>query len=467
MATPTRTDLPLPAAPANDGRTTDVPLLVRFTAFAVFVFPSSMVIEPIGAAGTLPMMLACLLFAFWLCSFVWGLHRPVTRRHPGRLAISAFLLSVLASYLAMYAGWTGPVSEAGYAAADRWLILIMASFGLILVIAECARSMEKVMQLSRWILAGAFFSCLVAVVQFLFRVNPMEWMQMAMVGFVYNGGDTAFQVRGSLVRPAGTTFTSIELAVVMAMLIPLSIWRAMHDLRGRRWFHWLQTALLVFSVVATVSRSGVLAIAVGLLVFLPFTPPRFRRRVLIVLPFLVVAIFIAVPGVLSTLGGALTADVSDPSISTRVNNYPRVTRMIDLHPIFGVGPGTYLPENALQILDNQYLNTAVTTGVVGLIGLVVYLMFPAITAIHTARHAQTEQLRGLAGALAAALSIAAVCSGTFDSLSFPVFALCYPLLVGLAGAVWQIVRESGPSAFHPYPPIHPHPRRGRDSRWTL
>ena len=44
-----------------------------------------------------------------------------------------------------------------------------------------------------------------------------------MVGLVENGNASAFQSRGALMRVAGTTLHPIELAVVTAMLLPLSV----------------------------------------------------------------------------------------------------------------------------------------------------------------------------------------------------------------------------------------------------
>ncbi len=419
----------------------DVPLLLRVAAFSIFFFPSSMVIDVIGAAGTVPLMLACLLLAFWVASWVWNLHHPIPLRFPGRAAGVMLFLAVGCSYVALYGGWIGRTDETALASADRWMILVAASLGLILVAGETVRTMADVLQLSRWILAGAFFCSVVGLIQFTLHINPMEWIQTAMAGFTYNGGDTAFQQRGNLMRVSGSTFHSIEFAVVSAMLLPLSIWRALYDPRGKRWFHWLQTALLVFAVASTVSRSGTLAAAVAIAVFLPFMPRMARRVVMIALPFVVTFLFLAVPGFLGTLTSALTADNTDPSISTRTNNYPRVVRMVDENPWFGLGPGNYRAENALQILDNQYLNAAVSLGLIGLAFLVLYLWLPVVTTVIAARAAQTPALRSLAGAVAGGLAVAAVCSVTFDSLSFPVFALVYPLLVGLSGGVWRMVKS--------------------------
>lgn len=425
-------------SPEGHGRT---PLLVRFTLFAIFFFPATMVIEPIGASGTVPILLCLLLLAFWVVSWLWGLHDPVPARHPGRLAISLLLLATFASYAALYAGWTGGSDDTTRASADRWVLLLAASTALILVIAEVVRTMADALQLVRALLAGAFFCCLVGVVQFVFRVNPMEWIQEAMPGFIYNGGDTPFQIRGSLIRVAGSTFHSIELGVVASMLIPLSMWRALHDPRGRRWFHWVQTALLLFAVATTVSRSGILGLVIGLAVFVPFLPRLVRRWLLFASPVIVAGVFFVVPGFVGTISSAIGADISDPSIATRVNNYPRVVQLLDSRPVLGAGPGNYTPPDALRILDNQYLGSLVTLGLVGLAATLVYFILPGIAGVLAAKAAPDPRLRSLAAAVAAGALVGGVCSVTFDSLSFPVFALVYPALVGLGGGVWRLVRR--------------------------
>lgn len=417
------------------------PLLLRVIAFGVFFFPSSMVLGGLGAAGTVPLLLSLGLFLLWAVSFLLGMHDPIDFRHPGRFALVALVLASCLSYIALVSGWTGGSTPVVRASADRWLILLAASAGIVLVTAERIRTITDALVLVRALLAGGVFCCLVAVTQFYFRVNPMEWLQAAMPGFTYNGGDTAFQARGALVRVSGSTFHSIELAVVAAMLLPLSIWRGLYDPIGRKWVHWGGTALLVFAVASTVSRSGVLGLTVGILTVLPFLPRAARHWLGLIFPVLLAALFLTVPGLVSTISASVSADNSDPSISNRTDNYPRVAAMFEQRPILGTGPGNYIPQNAVFILDNQYLNTAVTLGIVGLIAVVLYLLLPGLAAIQAARVATTESLKCLAGAIAAAGLVAGVCSLGFDSLSFPVFALVYPLFVGLGGAVWILVKR--------------------------
>jgi O-antigen ligase len=219
------------------------------------------------------------------------------------------------------------------------------------------------------------------------------------------------------------------------------VWRALFDAQGRKWMHWAQCAILTFAIAATVSRSGTLALGVIVLVFVPFLPGSARRWATLTVPAIVVALFLLVPGFITTITGALTATGTDPSISTRTNNYPRVEALLVRHPWFGLGPGNYQPTSALEILDNEYLRGAVTMGVLGLVAMTLYLWLPGLTSFRAARLAGAPGVRTLAAAAAAACGVAAVTSLTFDSMSFPVFALLYPFFVGLSGAVWNLVRR--------------------------
>lgn len=428
------------SSPAAHERAGKVPFIVRAVAFCIFFFPSSMVFKPIGAAGTVPMILAVLIFVLWICSVVFGLHNPMSIRHPGRVTLAALFLATCASYAALYAGITGGSTPIARASADRWLILLIASAGIVLVVGEVIRTLEDAMILIRTLLAGAFFCCLIAVIQFFFRINPMDWFQYAMPGFTYNGGDTPFQSRGALLRVAGSTFHSIELAVVSAMLLPLSIWRLIYDHRGWIGYKLLGTMLLIFAIASTVSRSGVLGLVVGLAAFIPFLPPTPRIWALIASPIALAGLFLGVPGLISTLTETITSSSTDPSISTRTNNYPRVEAMVAHRPILGAGPGNYEADTAIHILDNEYLNAAVTLGLVGLLAMAVYLLVPGAASILAGRASRTPQLKSFAGAVGAGGLVAGICSLTFDSMSFPVFALTYPVLIGLGGAAWNMTK---------------------------
>jgi O-antigen ligase len=413
-------------------------------AVVLFVLPANMVFEPLGAIGYAPMLCGFLLVAFWLISAAFGLHDPIGFRHPGRVALALLLLASCFSYAALALGLTGGATAEGRAGADRWLLLILVSVVVALVTTEAVRTLQDAMVLVRALLAGAFFCCVVALFQFIFRINPMEWVGTAMVGFVDNGGNTPFQARGAMMRVAGSTFHPIELGVISAMLLPLSIWRALYDRRGWKPFHWMGSLLLVFGIAVPVSRSGIISLMIVVLVTTPFLPGVTRKWAVVVVPAILAGMFVVVPGLVGTLFGSFTAGTSDPSITTRLNNFPRVIEMVSALPFTGSGPGTYLPTNALYILDNEYYQAAVTMGLPGLVAIVAYLAIPGVFTLIAAHFAVDPQLRLLAGSVAAAGLVSMAASATFDSLSFPVFALLYPFFIGLGGSIWLAVRrESG------------------------
>lgn len=417
------------------------PWLLKATVFSILAFPPYMVLEPIGASSSLGQLLALGLFGLWALSSLLGLHDPVAFRHPGRAAVLALLLASCLSYGHLFAGLSGASTIDGRAAADRWMLLMFAAAGIAFVTTDCLRTVKDAMAVVRWVLAGGAVCSVAALIQFTTHTNPVEWISALMVGFVENGDFDAFQARGSLMRVAGTTLHPIELGVVSAMLLPIAIWRALYDRQGRKPLHWAVVGLFVLANALTVSRSGLLALVVALAVTVPFLPKIARQWATVVVPLGAAGLFIAVPGLISTLFNAATAGSSDPSITYRTEDYPLALRLVADRPWFGTGPGTWIPTNALDIFDNEYLLTAVTMGVVGLLGLMAYLVVPALAALAAARNAEGADLKLLAASAAAAGLIATVASGTFDSMSFPVFALLYPFFIGLSGASWLMVKN--------------------------
>ncbi|MDQ1199894.1 O-antigen ligase [Rhodococcus sp. SORGH_AS_0303] len=424
-------------APGRDATTT-VPLLLRVTIFAALVLPANMVFEAIGASGYLAMLIGLALFAVWVAAVTWGVHDPTRVRHPARIGLCLFWVATVVSYLRM--GGVEPIQRA---AADRWLLALFAMSVLVLATAECVRTVEQALVIARTVALGASVTAAVALWQFVVKTDPLDLVRSMMVGMTDNGGGTTFQGRGLLTRVAGNTFTPIELGLVTAMILPFCVWRALFDTTGRHWVHWLQCLLIAFASFLTVSRSAVLGLVVAAVVTVPFLPRHARRWAAIAIPVLIVGVFVTVPGLIATLSATVRADSgNDPSLATRVNNYPRVQAMIVERPWFGTGPATYLPTNALEILDNQYLHTAVEMGLFGLAALVALFLCPIVASLSVALWSRDPALKLLAASAAAACLVAAVGSATFDSLSFPVFRLICPVFFGMSGVVWIMARNA-------------------------
>jgi O-antigen ligase len=413
------------------------PLLLRLVVITIFAIPANMVLAPLGAVGYVAMVLAILLFALWLLSALMGLHDPIPFRHPGRVGLGAFWLATVIAYVAM---GPGPADSIGRASADRWLLIMLGVTGVAMVTAESTRTEARRLSLVRTLVGAMTFCSVIAIYQFVTHTDPDLLIRPFLVGLSDNGGNTTLQARSSFFRVAGTTFHPIELGVVATMILPMATWRALFDPRGHRWWHWSQTGVIAFASFTTVSRSAILALFVACLVAIPFLPGPARKWASFVVPAGIVAVFSAVPGLIATLTGAVTAGSADPSITTRTDDYARVEAMVVRRPLAGIGPGTFIPKNPLEIVDNQYLHTVIEMGLIGLLALLMYLLIPGVAALLAARNAQDRSLRCFSGAVAAAGFIGVVASATFDSLSFPVFNMIFAVVLGLSGSVWMSVK---------------------------
>ncbi|MFC7403021.1 O-antigen ligase family protein [Citricoccus sp. GCM10030269] len=416
-------------------------LLLRLQLFSLLGLPGYLVLAPVGASGSVPQLLALALTALWLVSAVLGRFNAWDSRHPGRVGLMCWVVVSCLSYAVMFAGLSGATDAVGRASADRWLLLIFAGMGLTLSVTQVLTSKEDVRRAVGWLLTGSSVCCVVAVIQFTTVSNPLDWFEPFLVGFENDGSATVFQPRGDFFRVAGTTMHPIELGVVCSMLLPLSVWWGLYSSVISPWLRWSPAALLLAGNVVTVSRSAILGLTVTAMVMIPHLPTVARRWSLIIAPSVLVLLFLAVPGMLSTLTGAATAGNSDPSISTRTDDYPLAWEMLVQRPILGHGPGTWIPDNVFDIFDNQYLLSAVTMGTAGVVAFLVYLLVPAATSLLAAKHAHDPELRLLAGSVAAAMFVAAVSAGTFDAMSFSTYALLTPLFVGLGGTAWLLVKR--------------------------
>jgi len=410
-----------------------VPILQLF-ALSVMVIPSDTVIQAIGAQGYAAALVGIFAFAAFFAAILLGLHDPLRHRHPIRAVLCVFWLSVLASYIAMDRS-TLTVPEA--AAADRLMIQLAVITGVALVAAECLTSLHDVRRVLRALTWGGAFCGVVAALQYWISLDITPYLR-ELPGFSINLDSPAIVDRGSLNRVTGTSITAIELGVVAGMLLPVAIYLALHDTDRTARRRWAPVALIALAIPASVSRSAVVSVVLALGVLVVLMPTRQRLVALCAAPFAVIAVFMSAPGVIGTLAAFFGAGSNDDSVKARLHDYPEVERLVDQSPWLGHGGGTYLPQDPMLILDNQYLKTAIELGLVGVVVLAAFFLVPLISALVARRRSGDPELRLLCAALAGAALAAGACSFTFDSLSFPMFTNVYALVIGLIGACWRL-----------------------------
>lgn len=249
-------------------------------------------------------------------------------------------------------------------------------------------------------------------------------------------------VRGGRLRIVSSAQHPIALSALFAILLPVAIYVARTS--GRRRWH-AAAALLVLGVFATESRTGVVMLLAVLLVHLRLRPRETRRLWRWVVP-LVVVVHLAVPGSIGALrasffppGGVVAQESAGAGTygSGRLADLGPSLAEWRLHPLFGEGFGTRIPDpgptqNA-AILDDQWLGTLLETGALG-IAAWLWLFVAAYRRLARAARADRTERGWLCTALAASVVAFAVGMATYDAFSFIQVTLVFFVLLAL-GAV--------------------------------
>jgi O-antigen ligase len=418
-------------------RATVVTRLLCAYALLLVIIPSNASFRPVGVAGFPAGLLGMGMMGLYVLWVLFGGHDPLAQRYPTRAAFLALWVVTLLSYVGFQFRERPALQISG---ADRWLLFLGAMTGVALLAAEGLRRLDDVVSVVRALVWGGAVCGFVASVQYWLGRDLASLIGQSLPGFSYDGALSGIQGRGGLNRVPGTMLHPIELGTVSCMVLPLAIALLISD-RERRLSRRLVPLLLVAACIpVSVSRSAILAAAVTMVVFVCQLGATRRAAAFVALPFALVGVFVSVPGLIATLSSYFLNSGSDPSVTTRTDDYQLVELLVREAPWFGRGGGTYLPDNMLEILDNSYLKWVIEFGLVGLAVLIVfYMALPVVTAVVARRRATSDQAGLLAAAISASLAGAAVSSVTFDSLAFPGFACVQALLIGLVGALWQIV----------------------------
>ena len=269
------------------------------------------------------------------------------------------------------------MTVAELASADRLLMQLAVITGVALIAAEFVRSLHDVRRVLRVICWGGAFCGVVAALQFWVSLDVAPYLS-DLPGFSLNASDVGIGTRGGLNRVAGTSIYP-RVGVVAGMLLPLAIYMAINDTERSPRRRWATVGLIALAIPASVSRSAVISVIAALGVLVVLLP------------------------VASAAGGTLRSAIqlgrrlhcpppaSSAHCSTSSEQAPQTRpwppgsltirwsmRSLEHALWFGQGGWTYLPDNLIDILDNQFLKTAIELGLVGIVALTSFLLVPAI-----------------------------------------------------------------------------------------
>jgi O-antigen ligase len=248
-----------------------------------------------------------------------------------------------------------------------------------------------------------------------------------------------FEKRGDgFFRVASTASHYIEFSAVMAMVLPFGLHTARFGrTSGIRASAAVCTVLMAAAIPATLSRTGIVAAAVGGLVMFLVWPWRLRFN-MAVLGVGMGAVMMAIrPGLAGTLISLFKSFGEDPSIQGRTNDYVYITQYFEQRPMLGRGPGTFVP-TLYFFLDNEWLMHLVTAGIIGVVALAALHLTALSLNVISFRRAKHEVDRHLCACLIAGQLIGITVAGTFDAFSFSTYAVTFFLVTGFAGAMWRL-----------------------------
>jgi hypothetical protein len=354
---------------------------------------------------------------------------------PIALIVAASLCSVAVNY-----GRVAPLASTVL----KGLIVFVSFIALFYFVSSVISTRARLVAVTKFIVAGASFVAFFSIIEQRTGFNLFDHIQTVVPVLEFKGSQPF--LRDGLLRAFGSSDHPIALGVLFSMTFPLAF--AFAKSGSRVW--WVPTLVILIGVMATASRTAVMAmVAVGL-VFLWLR----RSDVVPLLPLLIpllIIVKVAAPGSIATIknsflpgsGQSLLQEqqalAADPTlISGRANFKPKLVEGMH-RPILGQGLGTRQTgaDNPLRnapILDNQWLGTFLDIGLVGVAG---WLWLFGRTGRLLGRVART---RGSPDGLLAAGFVASITSFgvsmlTYDALAFLQETLVLWVLLALAGAL--------------------------------
>ncbi|HZD22933.1 MAG TPA: O-antigen ligase family protein, partial [Acidimicrobiia bacterium] len=405
---------------------------------ALFGISAKLVFPGAGGVGTPAMAVAIVAAWWWWMAKANSDIRSDTGFNPVRVALICYLWIVAFNW---GISRVRPLSALEANGSNRALITAIALAGLALLICDGVRDRPRLETfLKRVVVAGALLS-VVAILQFAGAVDVETLARIP--GLVANDEIGSLANRAGLNRAEGTTLHSIELSAVLAMIAPLAVHFAMRgkDQKERR--RYMIMALVIGAgVPLSVSRTGLLALVVGLLVTSVAWTWRQRWSGFAVAGVAAVLLGLAIPGLVGTFRWFIFNAGNDTSVTARVDRLPRALDEISKNPWFGSGVGTFSADEDF-LLDNQVLETLIEMGVIGTL-VVLGLIGTAITmCVLTYRRASDEDVRRLSMAVCAMVVVLPVVMTTFDAFFYHILMGVSFLMIGASGALWRIaVRDA-------------------------
>jgi hypothetical protein len=418
----------------------DAVSLLTVVLVPLFLIPENYSIAgPLKSVGYPPLLAGLACLAVWAVARWTGAIRAVPW-HPFRWTMLVFLLTSMMSYAAAL---TRNLVQAEADSATRMIFPLLAMVGIAMLATDGLSTVEQVERLLKRLVFLTTLEGLIGALEYAFHLDYRTLARLP--GMVVNT-EVGDSIRNGIDRIEAAAAHPIEFSLALATAVPLALHFALNagDTRSRRLF-WACFGIMAGVIPLTVSRTGLLGVAICIIVYGSVLRGRARANLLVLSTIGLVTFPILAPRVLGTIKNFVFAGTTDNSITGRLDDYALIPLLMDGHWWFGRGFGTFQPL-VYFFLDNQYLMQLLTGGIVSLLAFLGIFVVGAGVARGARKRFTRTRDRDLAQAIAAPILAIAVGAGTFDLFSFLQCAFTLFLLCGCAAALWTISRREARAA---------------------
>lgn len=384
--------------------------------------------------------------------------KPEVRWRPVAFAwpIGIFLVTIAVSFVvnvtdlanaALIGTAVGGMLQMGF------MLAVFFAFRMLL------RSERDVMLLITFVTWAGVVVAFFAVVERLSRFNVFLVLgNFLPLTLLREGGDVS---RAGVARAFGSAQHPIALAVALCILIPLAVYLAKYaawplNEINRKIVYGAATVLLFGGIMAAISRTAVVVLAVMFLVTLILHPKVAGVLFALALPVMLLAAAVIPKVFESMVLSFLDVDSLVASQYTsagmggagRLADLDPAMKLVEQQPFFGSGFGSRIvigdDANAF-ILDNQFLGTLMETGALGVLGLAVFLLVPPIMLLRFAFTQAAERRHALL-AFTIAVAISGYVAAIFFYDAFGFFQTFFILCILLAVGAWLLTEAPRRSA---------------------
>jgi O-antigen ligase len=425
------------------------PWLLAFFCLLIPALPTVVVVAgPLKGNGSPARAIAVMFFGLAVLGFIL-IRRTATTRTP-RPGVAFILLFFLLELVVYGVGVTHADRPDIEASNTRGLITVIAYTGVTLYVMTRIETTRQRTVLLGCLAIGLTFACVVALLQ---RTAIDLRYIFQPPGFVINADWVAFYERFGARRVWGTATHPLEFSVLAAATVPLTIHFARYAAnRQVRWLAMLACGVAASALPAAVSRSGIVALAAALLVYMWNFKLREIAVGIVAATAAVVGYISAFPASAIAMWQTLINSDQDTSITGRTEDYAVVGDAFRANPVFGLGLGTSLSSRGSDaFLDNEWLQAIVQGGIVGVTAMIV-LVGGGIFGVSAAlRSASTPRERDQAYMIGSVFIAIMASSFTLDLFYCQQASLILFISLGL---LWSKFKVSLPEAGTALPREH-------------